>query len=716
MLCTAAPYINNDNDLDRLIEELRDEIKKLRLEEYFLINITENENKMKILYEELKGITSKQIKEKKKVVEELYKESQKQVIFDFIHENCTSNYGASRNGVIVNCYFIALLLFKPAKSEKLFLKDFSKHANKINEIWKEKALNFIYEAIRSVRGTIHYEFIQCKNFKVTEKKRLCENYFSPWNGDSSDSSRVFANNGWLFGSDNPTLNFASYGNWDYLRRSIVIWGDCAKLRYGDKPSDSEFLWKHMSKYVEKMAICFNGFRLDNAHSTPIHVAQYLINLARKINPHLLIIAELFAGTKEKEIEFVKKIGINLLIREMIWCGNAGEIGTKLHRYGGGKDHVLGKIDEKCQLHRLNKLNNSLELIEYKQLVGQYPSSIIFDITHDNITLYDKTGSLALNLPMIANVGASLSAVATTRGFDQLFFYQPSVVRESRQYKYESLESDIIEEQELNSNLYSDKLVSDFDQGMDWKEEEINGADKENLQLENDSVKEQDNKHTTKVVLFEYTNSTANSVTIVISQSKSTTHYKMSKTGNKFIKTINLSIGLHYYKYILDDINWVHDPSKEVFKDKAGLLFNIVRVEVSPYPIINTYNDLKIVRKEINLMRKISALRNNEYYLHMDHDIIVIFRLFHDLNSSDNYNGYVLISRPIYDKYNKTGIATKVELPGLISGLVFIAEINMPDFDANSIKSNKDFLLGTKGNIEFIKNIDHLHKIAKITRL
>lgn len=113
----------------------------------------------------------------------------------------------------------------------------------------------------------------------------------------------------------PMEDFAMNG-WHYLRRSINIWGDSVKLRYGNCPEDSRFLWDHMSRYVSDMASIFDGFRLDNAHSTPIHVCNYLLQVARTANPNLFIMAELFTSSAEADAHFVRKLNINGLIREM----------------------------------------------------------------------------------------------------------------------------------------------------------------------------------------------------------------------------------------------------------------------------------------------------------------------------------------------------------------------------------------------------------------
>lgn len=39
------------------------------------------------------------------------------------------------------------------------------------------------------------------------------------------------NNGWIWNA-NPLQDFASNGSFAYLRREVIVWGDCVKLRYG----------------------------------------------------------------------------------------------------------------------------------------------------------------------------------------------------------------------------------------------------------------------------------------------------------------------------------------------------------------------------------------------------------------------------------------------------------------------------------------------------
>ena len=138
-----------------------------------------------------------------------------------------------------------------------------------------------------------------------------------------------AHNGWI-GGISPDLDFATEVNFSYLRRHVNIWSDSIKLRYGMCPADSPFLWQHMSQYVSTMASLFDGFRLDNAHSTPIHVCQYLLQVARSCNPNLFVMAELFTPSAEHDTLYTKLLNINGLVRELQNREGTRALGTYYH--------------------------------------------------------------------------------------------------------------------------------------------------------------------------------------------------------------------------------------------------------------------------------------------------------------------------------------------------------------------------------------------------
>ena len=52
-------------------------------------------------------------------------------------------------------------------------------------------------------------------------------------------SLVLANNGWIWNAD-PLLDFAGPNSSAYLRREVIAWGDCVKLRYGQKRGSFNF--------------------------------------------------------------------------------------------------------------------------------------------------------------------------------------------------------------------------------------------------------------------------------------------------------------------------------------------------------------------------------------------------------------------------------------------------------------------------------------------
>lgn len=149
------------------------------------------------------------------------------------------------------------------------------------------------------------------------------------------SMLALANNGWIWDA-NPLQNFAELPSKAYLRREVIVWGDCVKLRYGSGPKDNPWLWSYMTKYVQELAGMFDGFRIDNCHSTPLHVGVALLDAARVANPNLYVCAELFTGNEETDLHFVSRLGLNSLIREAMNGFDPKEFSRLLYRFGLGK--------------------------------------------------------------------------------------------------------------------------------------------------------------------------------------------------------------------------------------------------------------------------------------------------------------------------------------------------------------------------------------------
>ena len=206
---------------------------------------------------------------------------------------------------------------------------------KLNQDAYDKCQEDLKSAIANVLNGAKYERLDDKGPKIqicnADNPIICE-YFTCTIEDhdlidleakmyDDDFSKFFmVHNGWVMGMD-PSVDFASPESKVYFRRELVAWGDSVKLNYGTCPQDNPFLWQYMKEYVEQVAKIFHGVRLDNCHSTPILVAEYLLDAARKINPDLYVIAELFTGSEETDNKYLNRLGINSLIREGLRAWN-----------------------------------------------------------------------------------------------------------------------------------------------------------------------------------------------------------------------------------------------------------------------------------------------------------------------------------------------------------------------------------------------------------
>jgi glycogen debranching enzyme len=280
-----------------------------------------------------------------------------------------------------------------------------------------------------------------KTGDITDDNPLIESYFTrlPKNEVTAQhdaDSLALANNGWVWAADVMKDN-AGPRSKVYLRRELIVWGDCVKLRYGSGPEDSPYLWEHMAQYTQLMAKHFNAFRIDNCHSTPSHVAEHMLDSARAVRPDIVVAAELFSGNEDIDFLYCQKLGISFLIREAMQVWSTAEMSRLVHINCG---RPVGSL-ELDDISGLDKPNANGSLAEGATPTGReivhriIPSKIhalLMDCTHDNETPMQRRDGRD-TLTGSALVAMCASASGSVFGMDECYPELIDLVHETRLY-------------------------------------------------------------------------------------------------------------------------------------------------------------------------------------------------------------------------------------------------------------------------------------------
>ena len=281
---------------------------------------------------------------------------------------------------------------------------------------------------------------------ISKESPIIESYFTrlPHTRRTTkypQAALALVNNGWVWAADAMRDN-AGADSKAYLRREVIVWSDCVKLRYGAKPEDNPYLWDHMTRYTQLMAKYFKGFRVDNCHSTPIHVAEYLLDKAREVRPNMAVFAELFTGDEQMDYVFVKRLGISALIREAMQAWSTQELSRLVHMHGGrpiGSFELdsASRAKSKAPLATNGTHSSHIDRHEKQKMVHQIrPSQVhalFTDCSHDNEMPAQKRDAVD-TLPNAALVSMCASATGSVMGYDEIYPRHVNIVSDTRKYQ------------------------------------------------------------------------------------------------------------------------------------------------------------------------------------------------------------------------------------------------------------------------------------------
>lgn len=438
--------LQNTDDLFKIMDGIKVHVLgSLKLWEYYVVDVQGTIDSVKKLWDDASSATTPL-----EIPSDIASENYVQIA-GFVRENVSSEdfgglAGRNENQIDTKKFIEVLKNFYGKALNDEVLDHSRKILDEVNSPLYESYDDDVGEILEQLFNRIKYLRIDehgPRQGPITEKLPLTEPYFTRFRAKDG-REYALANNGWIW-NGNPLVDFASNKSRAYLRREVIVWGDCVKLRYGRGPQDSPYLWDRMSDYVKLNAKIFDGFRIDNCHSTPLHVAEYFLDLARSVNQNLYVVAELFSGSETMDCLFVERLGISSLIREAMQAWSEDELSRLVHKHGGRPigsykflplDNFPYYADSETDQNRSDRQDASIsptsEIIIPKVLTATPPHALFMDCTHDNETPYQKR-TVEDTLPNAALVAFCSSAIGSVYGYDEIFPELLDLVQEKRTY-------------------------------------------------------------------------------------------------------------------------------------------------------------------------------------------------------------------------------------------------------------------------------------------
>ncbi|KAF5336183.1 hypothetical protein D9611_006214 [Ephemerocybe angulata] len=462
--------LESEDDLTIVMDAFEKTVRELNLWQYYIIDVAREKDSIKAVLKSGnvktwsgQNIVNKSVEELASIVRQ--------------EEGLIIGYKryASRFGVKVDAAAAAGIVraaFTTLSDPNALAEAWGRVVDVLNVPLYEEWEDDTRTAIEHVKNRIKYTRLDQhgpKMGEISKSSPLVEPYFTRLAPTAEADPLLYsvANNGWIWAAD-PLQNFALLPSKAYLRREVIVWGDCVKLRYGKKPEDNPWLWQYMTSYVESLAHTFDGFRIDNCHSTPLEVGTHMLDAARVIRPDLYICAELFTGDENMDTVFVRELGINSLIRESFNGWDPKEYSRLLYRHGLGKP--IGSMDGACMVSK-EEIQSPTGKGPVRQAVvipvnGSLPHALLYDLTHDNESALDKR-SAEDTLSTGALVAFSFCATGSVKGFDDIYPKLLNLVHEKRKYELSGLDGEtcgIAKVKRVLNELHLEMVLGGFEEG------------------------------------------------------------------------------------------------------------------------------------------------------------------------------------------------------------------------------------------------------------